>query len=269
MKKVLFFLLAVLTLTSCHFTNPSFNEEVALKQKPWFFGKTGVQDDPVNGLSILAPTTSAVTFNMLPQKYFLKFDDILSNDNTPLDLDINIILQIKRGHTPFLLRNYGEDWYAVFIEPWFRNLVRNYVSRYGAIDLMSEREVIEQFDARLKKDLQNYIILLSKKNQFPITVVSVVTGHVSPNKEQLAEMNRTASAIQQKQTEERKAEAEIARAKAERNKAIADKAYMAEMNLSPQQFIQLKWIETVASKSGANIDVMVGGGELPTWSIKK
>jgi len=53
-----------------------------------------------------------------------------------------------------------------------------------------------------------------------------------PNSEQLCEMNKTAAAIQAKQTQEKRVEMENAR-------AIADKAYMNAMNLSPSQFIQL------------------------------
>lgn len=71
-----------------------------------------------------------------------------------------------------------------------------------------------------------------------------------------------------KQTQEREYEVQVAREKAERQKAVADKAYMSEMNLSPQQFIQLKWVETVAQKQGANIDVLVGPAE-QMWNIKR
>ena len=70
-------------------------------------------------------------------------------------------------------------------------------------------------------------------------------------------------------TQEREYEVQIAREKAERQKAKADKAYMDEMNLSATQFINLKWIETVANKQGANIDVLVGGGSDPIWNIKR
>ena len=75
--------------------------------------------------------------------------------------------------------------------------------------------------------------------------------------------------IQAKQTQEKRAEMELARAKAEKNKAIADKAYMNELALSPQQFIQLRAWDVIASKQGANIDVLVGSGETPMWNIKQ
>ena len=81
-------------------------------------------------------------------------------------------------------------------------------------------------------------------------------------------MNRTAKVVQAKQTQEREYEVQIAREKAERQKAVADKAYMDEMRLSPSQFIQLKWVETVAAKSGANIDVLVGPAE-NMWNVKR
>ena len=83
-----------------------------------------------------------------------------------------------------------------------------------------------------------------------------------PNSEQLREMNKTAAAIQAKQTQEKRVEMENAR-------AIADKAYMNTMNLSPSQFIQLRQWDVIEKKDGANIDVLVGGSEVPMWNIKQ
>ena len=89
-----------------------------------------------------------------------------------------------------------------------------------------------------------------------------MTDRVMPNSEQLREMNKTAAAIQAKQTQEKRVEMENAR-------AIADKAYMNAMNLSPSQFIQLRQLDVIEKKDGANIDVLVGGSEVPMWNIKQ
>ena len=62
---------------------------------------------------------------------------------------------------------------------------------------------------------------------------------------------------------------ETARAKAETARALADKAYMQEMNLTAGQFIQLRQWEVIERKSGANIDVLVGSNEVPMWNIKR
>ena len=237
-----------LSLVFFTFVNPSYDQEAALKMKP---------------------TTSAVYFNILPQKMQFQFDDLLSNDNTPLDVNMYMIIQVKKGQTPDLLRNYGENWFENFIEPYFRNKVREYVSSCSPFDLMSNREVLAKFDDRIKQSMRQYVASLSRKANFPVDIQQVITDRVMPNKEQLEEMNKTAASIQAKQTQEKRAEMELARAKAERNKAVADKAYMTELNLSPAQFIQLRAWDVIEKKNGANIDVLFGGGETPMWNIRR
>ena len=259
----------VASLAFFSFVNPSYDEEAALKMKPIFFGNTRVDDEPVNSITLVAPTTTAVYFNILPQKMQFQFDDLLSNDNTPPDVNLYMIVQVKKGQTPDLLRNYGENWFENFIEPYFRNKVREYVSSCSPFDLMSNREVLAKFDDRIKQSMRNYVAALSRKANFPIDIQQVITDRVMPNKEQLEEMNKTAASIQAKQTQEKRAEMELARAKAERNKAVADKAYMTELNLSPAQFIQLRAWDVIEKKNGANIDVLIGGGETPMWNIRR
>lgn len=271
MKKVLGFLMAlvaVFTMSSCAWTNPGYDEEVAFKKAPWFFGSTKVDPDPCNSMTFYVPSTTAVTFYVLPQKVDYKFDDLLSNDNTPLDVSMYMVVQVQKGLTPQLLNNYGENWYSTFIEPYFKNKVRELVSAYSPFDLMSNREVLKEFDANLTKSMQSYIAELSKKKLFPVEVQSVITDRVMPNAEQLAEMNKTAAAIQAKQTQEKRVDMEIARTKAETQRALADKAYMEQMHLNPDQYISLKWIETVAAKKDANIDVMVGPAT-SMWNVKR
>ena len=259
----------VASLAFFSFVNPSYDEEAALKMKPIFFGNTRVDDEPVNSITLVAPTTTAVYFNILPQKMQFQVDDLLSNDNTPLDVNMYMIIQVKKGQTPDLLRNYGENWFENFIEPYFRNKVREYVSSCSPFDLMSNREVLAKFDDRIKQSMRNYVAALSRRANFPIDIQQVITDRVMPNKEQLEEMNKTAASIQAKQTQEKRAEMELARAKAERNKAVADKAYMTELNLSPAQFIQLRAWDVIEKKNGASIDVLIGGGETPMWNIRR
>ncbi len=129
-----------LSLVFFTFVNPSYDQEAALKMKPIFFGSTRVSDEPVNSITLVAPTTSAVYFNILPQKMQFQFDDLLSNDNTPLDVNMYMIIQVKKGQTPDLLRNYGENWFENFIEPYFRNKVREYVSSCSTKDKVTNQK---------------------------------------------------------------------------------------------------------------------------------
>ena len=116
--------------------------------------------------------------------------------------------------------------------------------------------------------MTKYVEHLSKEKEFPIIIKAVVTGAAKPNKDQLTEMNRTAALIQKKESEQRNKEMEIVRAEAETARAQADKAYQNAMGLSSEQFIQLKYIEMIDKKQGANIDVMIGGAN-PMWNIRR
>ena len=117
--------------------------------------------------------------------------------------------------------------------------------------------------------MQDYVAQLSKEKEFPIIIKQVTIGKAIPNKEQLEEMNKTAKAVQAKQTQDRLREVEESREKVERQRAKADKAYMEEMHLNATDFISLKWIETIAAKQGANIDVLVGGNTSQMWNIRR
>ena len=263
-------LVSILTFTSCHSVSPDADEEAVIVKKPWFIGHGGVETDAVpTGLTWCLLSSHGYYFKIVPVRHEIAMDDLFSDDNTPLDFHTVIITQIERGKSPILLQNYGEDWFNTNINNYFCNLVRDHISQHSPFDLMSNRAVLNDIDTKIRQQMQNYIAQLSKKKEMPVIIKEVIIGKATPNKQQLDEMNRTAKVVQAKQTQEREYEVQIAREKAERQKAKADKAYMDEMNLSATQFINLKWIETVANKQGANIDVLVGGGSEPIWNIKR
>ncbi len=264
-------LFASMMAVSCHGVRPDADEESVLIHKPWFFGHGGVDEKPVTtGLRWCWWSTHSETFKIVPIKYEEKLDDIVTNENTPLDFNMTITLQIERGRTPELLKNYGVHWYENNIQEIYINTSRDYVSRYSPFDLTSNREVIAQIDSSVRVDMINYINKLSLDKPFPVKVVNVITGKAIPNKEQMAEMNNTAAQIQAKVTQERRVEMEEAREKAERQRAIADKAYQREMGLSTDQFIALRAWEIIAEKEGANIDVLFNAdGTGKMWNVRR
>lgn len=257
-------------LTSCNGVSVDAGEEAVLIMQPWFFGHGGVCKEPAKtGMEWIALTTSAVKYKVVPIAYDESLEDVMSNQNTPLDFHIQIILQIQEGKSPILHENYGPNWYESNLQRVFMNEARALISEYSMFDLMSNREVLNDIDKQIKKYMENYIVELSTTKEMPVTVVNVITGKAIPNKPQLEEMNKTAQYQQAKQSMEQKLEAEKARAEAEKQRAIADKAYMAEMNLSPEEFIQLRAWEIIEKKDGANIDILVGSGEQPMWNIRR
>ena len=271
MKKFyyLFVLITVVLFTSCHSVSPDADEEAVLIYKPWFFGHGGVEQDAVeSGLTWCWWSTHSETFKIVPVKHQVDMNDLFSDDNTPLDFHTVIITQIKKGKAPVLLQNYGVDWFNTNIYNYYCNLVRDHISQHSPFDLMSNRAILNEIDEMVLKKMQTYIESLSKDKEFPIIIKQVTIGKATPNEEQLAEMNKTARAVQAKQTQEREVEVQIAREKAERQRAIADKAYREELGLSTADFINLKWIEMINEKQGANIDVMVGPAT-SMWNIRR
>ena len=258
MKKILFIACVSLclstTLTSCNWAKCDATEEAVFVYQPWFFGHGGVDPEPATtGLSWCFPSTH------------------VSDDNTPLDFHTIIITQIETGKCPVLLQNYGVDsvWFNTNLYNYYANLIRDHVSQHSPFDLMSNRQVLNSIDSAALKAMQIRIAELSKDKEFPVKIKQVTIGKAIPNKEQLAEMNRTAQAVQAKQTQLREKEMQDARAEAERARAVADKAYMREMNLSTSDFVNLKWIETISKLPQANVNVMVGGGTTPMYRVNK
>ena len=271
-----FFVLSALCfcimLGSCTTVAPEAGEEGVKVHKPWVFGSGGVDMTPVEtGLEYTWLSTDFVIVNMLPQAYDEDLDDATSNDNTLLDFNTQIQLQVKDNMSPVLIKNYGANWYSSVIKEVYRNTVRGYISKYGPFDLMSNREVLDSINLFVKNDIQNYIKLLSsKQGELPIDVVNVVVGRAIPNERQKAEMDATAAATQAKRTEESRRDMLVAREAAERQRAIADKAYQEELGLTTDQFIQLRAWEIIKEKQGTNIDVLFNAdGTNKAWNIRR
>lgn len=262
MKKICIMLAMVLaitmTMTSCHFASPDADEEAVLTRKPILLGHGGVKSKPVEtGRTWVWFTTKATYFKIVPTRYDVVFDDIMSNDNTPLDYATYITLQVNKGESPMLLKNYGKDWFANRVEAKYRNFVRDEVSKYSPFDLMSNREVSAKIDEAVKNKMEEYFEELNAEAEFPVRCCEVITGRAKPSQEQMDEMNATAAAIQAKKTQE-------AREEAEKQRAIADKAYMKEMGMDMDQYITLKIIE----KANPNIDILMGSGN-PMWNVRR
>ena len=264
-------LMVSVSFSSCNTATPDAGQEAVFVKKPiLFFWTSGVDDVPAKtGLEYCAWTTDVVYVTMTPVAYDEHIEDSYSNDNTQLDWDIQIILQVIEGKSPVLIKNYGPDWYKNNIHKEVTSHFFNLVGNYSPFDLMSNRSVTDSIQVLMKKHMTNYINQLSKNKELPIIVNNFICGKARPNEKMRVEMDNTAAAIQASKTQEQKLAYEQKREATERQRALADKAYMNAMNLSGEQFIQLKYIELIAEKKDANIDVLVGTGSNPMWNIRR
>jgi len=270
----LLLLLMVFTLSfsSCSLVGVNADEEGVFVKKPWFFGSGGVDPTPLTeGSTWIVTTTDFIKFTMTPVQYDEKFDDIMSSDNTPVDLSAHVLIKIIDGKTPLLLDKFGPSWYQNDIQKTFCNDIRNEISKYPMMDLTCKRTIYDSLRVRTKNILEARV----KTIGLPVEIIDVIIDKATPNPEVMEEYNKTAAKIQAKQTQKNAAEMEIARKYAEEKRAEADKAYQNTMGLTSSQFIQLKSIDIekekvdmIRNKGNVNVTLFMGGGTTPIYNVK-
>lgn len=279
MKKIIFIfvaMFAIFSMTSCSLCAVDGGEEGVFIKQPLFFGDGGVQEEALTqGSEWKVFSTNFVIYSTVNTRYSVSFDDIATDETTPLDITAHIFLKIKEGKSPILHKNYGPNWYENNIKDVFSKHIRNFVSMHDMRTLISERDCYETIEKQLKDDMNDHIIELSKTKELPIEVVNIVIDKAKPNKDVLDELNNTAIYMQQKQTELMKQAMQVERKKTEHLRALADKEYQNTMGFTPTQFISLRAlelenqkIEMIKNKQNVNVDVMLGNST-PMWDIKQ
>ena len=268
-----FMLISLIFLsTSCSVATVNADEELVFVEKPILFGKGGVNPKPLtSGSEWRWFSTQEVVFKVSPTQHEEKFQDIFTADNTPIDLSANILLQIKKGETPKLLSGFGTDWYKNNIQTQFIKYVRDEISKYPMKELTSKREIYDSVENVVLNKVQNII----NEKQIPVLVLSVIVNRAVPKDDVMDELARTAMEIQAQETQEQRAKTENAREEAETKRAKADKAYQNSMNLTNDQYIQLRQIEIekekidmIKNKNNVNIHMIMGGNPNTFYPIK-
>ncbi len=270
MKNYFLVFFSMLVLSSCSFVSVEGGQEAVFIKKPWIFGSGGVDNDPLTqGLEWCALSTDNVKFSVVPITYEEKFDDMMTDDNTPVDFSAYLKIRVISGKTPYLYDKFGVSWYENTVAPKFRALVRDRASSHKMFDLTSNREILTIIHDSLMYSMNMHV----KATDIPIEIVDITIGAVTPPNEVLEETRRTAAQNQSKLTQDARANAELARKQAEINKAIADKAYQSEMGMNISDYLQLRQLEIEKEKvelvrDKNNVTIVMGQGLQPTIPIK-
>ncbi|HRD40028.1 MAG TPA: hypothetical protein PLC65_15480, partial [Bacteroidia bacterium] len=84
----LIFIVTIIGMSSCSYVSVNGDEEAVLIMKPFFFGHGGVDETPVSsGRIMVAATTDDVIFKIKTVAYAEKFENLISDDNVPLDFE--------------------------------------------------------------------------------------------------------------------------------------------------------------------------------------
>ncbi len=248
---------SIAAILGCSRESVDANEEGVFIKKPYFFGKGGVAEEPlIQGSEWKVFSTDFVKFVMSPVQYEEPFEDLVAKDNNLINTVAYLTLQIESGHTPGLLKSFGENWYKNNVQESFRKITRDKLCEYGMFELTTNRQVYIEINADIDNRLRAYFV----ERGLPVTIKSVVISRAQPSKGVLEEIDRTGVQMQAELTQSKRIKTEQAREEAEFARAKADKAYMKEMNLSPDQFISLRALEIEKEKvellkNNANVKV--------------
>lgn len=272
MKKAIVSLCA-LSLAGCSYASPDAGEQAVLVRKPWFFGSGGVDMTPVStGSKVVASSTDVVKVSVTPTAFDVPFENLMPSNGIPLDFHTTVRLQVTDA--PTLVRDWngaarndkGEEsyyWFYGSIQPVYANMVRQEVKNYDMSALAFNGAAIDAIDAKVSAQLAEFI----RKNKMPVRLLSVTIGRATPPKEILDQRTETAAQQQRGLTMVAQQKAEEARKGAELARAQADNAYRAEMQLSPEQYVQLKAIEM--QKSACTNGTCIFGNVTPMVSTGK
>ena len=267
-KLIIITAIIMLTNTACTPSKVAGGEEAVMIKKPYIFGSGGVDSTPIKtGLTWTALSTEVVRYDIKPIKYKESFIDLTASDNVAIDFDSYLTLMVIAGETPKLHEFSGVNWYSNKVQDFYRQVVRNEFRTRSSIDLRTNPAVITETQTIIYSKLQAYI----NKIDLPVKVIKVVTGKVIPPNEVLKEAERTAAQKQKKQTQTTRAETELIRAIAEKNAALADKAYANEFNMTTDQFLRNKQLDIMlkAVETGEVSLIMNASNAQPIFQVSK
>jgi regulator of protease activity HflC (stomatin/prohibitin superfamily) len=241
--------------------------------KPYIFGSGGIEMKPLEtGRHTIAISTEVIVYDIKPVKFTEDFDDVITNDNNPVDFTSYIILKINDGESPKLHKNFGSKWYTNNVEEQFKAKLRGYCSQYKMFTLTTNRALLDSLEVTIKKEMQEFIDYL----KMPVTVIEITIGKVTPPDEVLNETIKTAAEKQAIKTQEAREFKENARRTADRAKALADMEYKNTFTgMSVDQYLSIRAleiekekIEMVKGKQNVSIIMSSGSGIDAVKNIK-
>jgi len=189
------------------------------------------------------------------------FEDIITLDNNPVDFSSYIKVQVIKGKSPVLYKNFKNKWYQNNLKEPFRAAIRGKCTQFPMFVLTTDRTIVDSLQNIVLSEMQKLVTGL----ELPIKVLKVTIGKVTPPKAVITETIKTAAQKQRIITQESMANAEEARKRTEEMKALADRAYIKKMGFTNDQYIKIREIQMIEGKKGAQI---IYGNATPTYPVR-
>lgn len=232
--------------------------EGVLVEKPFFFGRGGVDPTPITtGRATVAATTEVIDVDVRPIQFAEHFD-IISAENAPVSFDAFLIANVIEGRSPELISRFGPRWYQNNVKEAFRTFVREEVQKYALFQLTTDPGTRAKLQEAIAREVQ---VKLIEKQNIPIRLNRIVVGSILPPKGVLEQTAQTIIQEQRKITMVEFQKAEEAREKAERQRGIADRAYRESLGLTAPEFVDLRRIEVqkeIVQHAPTSLNIIMG-----------
>ena len=189
------------------------------------FGKVNEQRTLDAGPNFIAPWQDVIKMNNQVQKFEKTFK-CFTSDLQETSVVINVSHRINQSSAMKIYKNIGKDYIGIIIDPAVYEIVKNYVGKYNAEDLISSRETVQaEIFTALSKRLADSNIVLDGFSLIDVDFTDTFTDAVEAKAQ--AEQNAQKAIIQANQKrEEAQVQAYIdvinANAAAEKQKLAAD-----------------------------------------------
>ena len=266
-------------LAGCSIASPDAGHQVVWVEKPLFFGHGGVDTTPVTtGRSYGAVTSQAIDVDMLPQRVDMEFDDMMTKSGVPVSFHVvatfrvtdavKLVTQFGAGRETDDKGNYaGWAFWTRNLDQPIRTAVRDSVKQRDMQEMAIDQSAADAVGREVSEAANRIVTQMG----VPIILTAVNVGRVNPPDAIKNQRIETAAQEQRAITMQQTKLAEDQRKAAEQSRANADNAYREEMQLSPEQFIQLETIKMqkeVCANAGS-CTFFIGGSPVPTLNVKK
>lgn len=255
---VLLFCLGIWALVAFERVTVESGTEALILERPYFFGDSGLQKETLKpGSHWIWSTSIVIPMVTVPEQHPEQIIDAATKENNFLDYDTTAVVQVLDVYA--LYSKFRENWYAINVQKQYQSVVRAAIKGYKFDDIMTNAATTTEIENKIITTMNAYIT----EKQLPIAFVDVSIGRAKPDPKVAEEMARTAGEAQRLKTLINTTAAENQRKESEIARANADNAYRLAMNLSVNDFVELRVAQLYSEACAKGMSCYINAGGIP------
>lgn len=132
-------------------------QEAVFIDKPYFWGKQGVRDEPLQaGRKTEFNTTTEIFVTVFPQARAIKLSGLPSKDSVPFEIEATATFRVT--DSPDIIRKFGPNWYEDATKAKLYAPIRAAIGRRMSKDLMTDADTIRQVELEIAEDIRQMLV---------------------------------------------------------------------------------------------------------------